>query len=133
MTTSARIQNAGDCPSGAHLQMCSYHGCCTHNDASCPAQHPNSAGPSNTTAIGAGHCYFCRTRAHPTTDPVHIADKYECTGPWPAHIEPQQCLYRVFSCRSGFSTNSVISLAIAAAEIWDAGQGKPINNAKNDW
>uniref|UniRef100_A0A915IA71 Uncharacterized protein n=1 Tax=Romanomermis culicivorax TaxID=13658 RepID=A0A915IA71_ROMCU len=54
----AGVDNAGDRLSGAHLQMCSYHGCCTHNDASCGAQHPNSAGPSKTTATGASHCYF---------------------------------------------------------------------------
>uniref|UniRef100_A0A915JSV3 Uncharacterized protein n=1 Tax=Romanomermis culicivorax TaxID=13658 RepID=A0A915JSV3_ROMCU len=46
--------------------MCSYHGHCTYNDASCQAQHPDSTSPSNTTATGASHCYFCRTRAHPT-------------------------------------------------------------------
>uniref|UniRef100_A0A915ISU7 Uncharacterized protein n=1 Tax=Romanomermis culicivorax TaxID=13658 RepID=A0A915ISU7_ROMCU len=47
-------------------RMCSYHGCCTHNDASCGAQHPDSAGPSNATANSASCCYFCQTRAHPT-------------------------------------------------------------------
>uniref|UniRef100_A0A915IKI1 C3H1-type domain-containing protein n=1 Tax=Romanomermis culicivorax TaxID=13658 RepID=A0A915IKI1_ROMCU len=48
-----RVQNAGDCPSGAHLQMCSYHERCTHNDANCQAQHPDSAIPSNATATAA--------------------------------------------------------------------------------
>uniref|UniRef100_A0A915HMT3 Uncharacterized protein n=1 Tax=Romanomermis culicivorax TaxID=13658 RepID=A0A915HMT3_ROMCU len=66
MMPSAHVQNAGDRPSGAHLQMSSYHGRCTHNEASCQAQHPDSAGPSNTTPTGAGHCYFCQTRVHPT-------------------------------------------------------------------
>uniref|UniRef100_A0A915HQV6 C3H1-type domain-containing protein n=1 Tax=Romanomermis culicivorax TaxID=13658 RepID=A0A915HQV6_ROMCU len=65
-TPSMHVQNAGDRPSGAHLQMCSYHGGCTHKDANCRAQHPNSAGPSNATATGASHCYFCGMRAHPT-------------------------------------------------------------------
>uniref|UniRef100_A0A915I122 Uncharacterized protein n=1 Tax=Romanomermis culicivorax TaxID=13658 RepID=A0A915I122_ROMCU len=65
-TPSAHIQNAGDGLSGAHLQICSYPGCCTHNDASCQAQHPNNAGPSNATATGASCCYFCRMRVHPT-------------------------------------------------------------------
>uniref|UniRef100_A0A915IY57 Uncharacterized protein n=1 Tax=Romanomermis culicivorax TaxID=13658 RepID=A0A915IY57_ROMCU len=59
MTPSTRVQNAGDHPSGAHLQMCSYHGRCTQNDANCPAQHPHSAGPSTATATGASCCYFC--------------------------------------------------------------------------
>uniref|UniRef100_A0A915HYU7 C3H1-type domain-containing protein n=1 Tax=Romanomermis culicivorax TaxID=13658 RepID=A0A915HYU7_ROMCU len=63
---SAHVQKAGHRPSGAHLQMYSYHGRCTHNDASCQAQHPNSAGPSNAAATGASCCYFCRTRVHPT-------------------------------------------------------------------
>uniref|UniRef100_A0A915I9F6 C3H1-type domain-containing protein n=1 Tax=Romanomermis culicivorax TaxID=13658 RepID=A0A915I9F6_ROMCU len=36
------VQNTGDHPSEAHLQMCSYHGPCTHNDANCRAQHPHS-------------------------------------------------------------------------------------------
>uniref|UniRef100_A0A915KJ49 Uncharacterized protein n=1 Tax=Romanomermis culicivorax TaxID=13658 RepID=A0A915KJ49_ROMCU len=66
MTQWARVHNAGDGLSGAHLQMCSYHGCCTHKDASCQAQHPNSTSPSKAATTGAGHCYFCRTRAHPT-------------------------------------------------------------------
>uniref|UniRef100_A0A915HQU4 Uncharacterized protein n=1 Tax=Romanomermis culicivorax TaxID=13658 RepID=A0A915HQU4_ROMCU len=66
MMPLTRVQNTGDCPSGAHLQMCSCHGCCTHNDASCRAQHPDSASPSNATATSARGCYFCRTRAHPT-------------------------------------------------------------------
>uniref|UniRef100_A0A915IXM9 C3H1-type domain-containing protein n=1 Tax=Romanomermis culicivorax TaxID=13658 RepID=A0A915IXM9_ROMCU len=61
-----RVQNAGDRPSGAHLQMCSYHGRCTHNNANCRAQHPDSASPSIATTTGASRCYFCRTRAHPT-------------------------------------------------------------------
>uniref|UniRef100_A0A915K678 Uncharacterized protein n=1 Tax=Romanomermis culicivorax TaxID=13658 RepID=A0A915K678_ROMCU len=65
-TLSVHIQNAGDHPSGAHLQMCSYHGRCTHNDASCRAQHPNSTGPSNATPTGANCCYFCQMRVHPT-------------------------------------------------------------------
>uniref|UniRef100_A0A915KVM7 Uncharacterized protein n=1 Tax=Romanomermis culicivorax TaxID=13658 RepID=A0A915KVM7_ROMCU len=52
-TPFAHIQNAGDHPSGAHLQMCSYHGRCTHNDASCRAQHPDSAGPSNAATTTA--------------------------------------------------------------------------------
>uniref|UniRef100_A0A915I098 Uncharacterized protein n=1 Tax=Romanomermis culicivorax TaxID=13658 RepID=A0A915I098_ROMCU len=65
-TPSAHVQNAGDHPLMAHLQMCSYHGCCTHNDASCQAQHPDSTRPSNIAATGAGHCYFCPMRAHPT-------------------------------------------------------------------
>uniref|UniRef100_A0A915J4H2 Uncharacterized protein n=1 Tax=Romanomermis culicivorax TaxID=13658 RepID=A0A915J4H2_ROMCU len=60
------VQNAGDRPSGAHLQMCSFHGGCTHNDPSCWAQHPNSAGPSDAPAAHTGHCYFCQMRAHPT-------------------------------------------------------------------
>uniref|UniRef100_A0A915KRD5 Uncharacterized protein n=1 Tax=Romanomermis culicivorax TaxID=13658 RepID=A0A915KRD5_ROMCU len=66
MTPSVQVRNAGHPPSGAHLQMCSYHGRCTHNHASCPAQHPNSAGPSNPTTTSACPCYFCRTRVHPT-------------------------------------------------------------------
>uniref|UniRef100_A0A915L9D2 Uncharacterized protein n=1 Tax=Romanomermis culicivorax TaxID=13658 RepID=A0A915L9D2_ROMCU len=63
---SAHIQNAGDHPSGAHSQMCSYHGCCTHNDASCQAQRPNSTGLSNAAATNTNCCYFCPTRANPT-------------------------------------------------------------------
>uniref|UniRef100_A0A915JGV7 Uncharacterized protein n=1 Tax=Romanomermis culicivorax TaxID=13658 RepID=A0A915JGV7_ROMCU len=63
---SVQVQNADDHPSGAHLQMCSYHGCCTHNDTSCWAQHPNSASLSNSAATGAGRCYFCRMRVHLT-------------------------------------------------------------------
>uniref|UniRef100_A0A915IBZ9 C3H1-type domain-containing protein n=1 Tax=Romanomermis culicivorax TaxID=13658 RepID=A0A915IBZ9_ROMCU len=62
MTPSMGAQNAGDCPSGAHLQMCSYHGRCTQDDANCRAQHPDSAGPSIATATGTSPCYFCRTR-----------------------------------------------------------------------
>uniref|UniRef100_A0A915K345 Uncharacterized protein n=1 Tax=Romanomermis culicivorax TaxID=13658 RepID=A0A915K345_ROMCU len=58
-------QNACDPPLGAHLQMCSFHGCCTHNNASCPAQHPNSASPSNTVISSANPCYFCQMRVHP--------------------------------------------------------------------
>uniref|UniRef100_A0A915JDK7 Uncharacterized protein n=1 Tax=Romanomermis culicivorax TaxID=13658 RepID=A0A915JDK7_ROMCU len=30
--------------------MCSFHAHCTHNDASCWAQRPNSAGPINAVA-----------------------------------------------------------------------------------
>uniref|UniRef100_A0A915KYV1 Uncharacterized protein n=1 Tax=Romanomermis culicivorax TaxID=13658 RepID=A0A915KYV1_ROMCU len=66
MQQTAHIQNAGNRLLGAHLQMCSSHGHCTHNDASCRAQRPNSAGPSNAAATNNGRCYFCRTRAHPT-------------------------------------------------------------------
>uniref|UniRef100_A0A915IW88 Uncharacterized protein n=1 Tax=Romanomermis culicivorax TaxID=13658 RepID=A0A915IW88_ROMCU len=58
-TPWAHVQNAGDCPSGAHLQMCSYNGSCTYNEASCRAQHSNRAGPSNAAATGVGCCYFC--------------------------------------------------------------------------
>uniref|UniRef100_A0A915KX70 Uncharacterized protein n=1 Tax=Romanomermis culicivorax TaxID=13658 RepID=A0A915KX70_ROMCU len=65
-TPSARVQNASDHSSGAHLQMCSYHGRYTHNDASCQVQHPDSAGPTNTAATGAGCCYFCPRRVHLT-------------------------------------------------------------------
>uniref|UniRef100_A0A915L428 Uncharacterized protein n=1 Tax=Romanomermis culicivorax TaxID=13658 RepID=A0A915L428_ROMCU len=61
-----RLQNAGDHPSGAHLHMCSCHGLCTYNEASCQAQYPDSAGPSNATTTGTSHCYFCQTRVHPT-------------------------------------------------------------------
>uniref|UniRef100_A0A915IRX2 Secreted protein n=1 Tax=Romanomermis culicivorax TaxID=13658 RepID=A0A915IRX2_ROMCU len=60
------VRNPGDRLSGAHLQMCSYHGRCTHNDAYCRAQHPDSTSPSTATATGASHCYFCRMRVHPT-------------------------------------------------------------------
>uniref|UniRef100_A0A915I0N8 Uncharacterized protein n=1 Tax=Romanomermis culicivorax TaxID=13658 RepID=A0A915I0N8_ROMCU len=63
-TLSACVQNAGDRLSGAHLQMCCYHGCCIHKDAGVQAQHSDRAGPSNATTTGAGLCYFCRTRAH---------------------------------------------------------------------
>uniref|UniRef100_A0A915J7N8 Uncharacterized protein n=1 Tax=Romanomermis culicivorax TaxID=13658 RepID=A0A915J7N8_ROMCU len=48
------------------IRMCSYHGHCTHNDASCQAQHPNSPGPSNAAATGARRCYFCPMRVHRT-------------------------------------------------------------------
>uniref|UniRef100_A0A915JUL5 Uncharacterized protein n=1 Tax=Romanomermis culicivorax TaxID=13658 RepID=A0A915JUL5_ROMCU len=65
MTPLVRVHNAGDPSSGAHLQMCSYHKCCTHNGASCRAQHPNSADPSNTTATGASCCYFCQNKGTP--------------------------------------------------------------------
>uniref|UniRef100_A0A915K5S6 Uncharacterized protein n=1 Tax=Romanomermis culicivorax TaxID=13658 RepID=A0A915K5S6_ROMCU len=66
MTPLAHVQNAGDHPSGAHLQMCSYHRRCTHKDASCQAQHLNSPCPSNAAATCAGRCYCFRMRAHPT-------------------------------------------------------------------
>uniref|UniRef100_A0A915KCM9 Uncharacterized protein n=1 Tax=Romanomermis culicivorax TaxID=13658 RepID=A0A915KCM9_ROMCU len=59
MQQSAHVQKAGDRQSGAHLQMCSYHGRSTHNDASCGAQHPDSTCPSNTAANGTSGCYFC--------------------------------------------------------------------------
>uniref|UniRef100_A0A915L017 Uncharacterized protein n=1 Tax=Romanomermis culicivorax TaxID=13658 RepID=A0A915L017_ROMCU len=110
-TPSARVQNAGDSPSGAHLQMCSYHRRCTHNEASCWAQHSDSASPSNTTTTGAGRCYFCQTRGHglPTSDSDNAC------------------------CRSGFGTDSVVRPATAATDNHDAGQRKPVNEAKNDW
>uniref|UniRef100_A0A915JNQ9 Uncharacterized protein n=1 Tax=Romanomermis culicivorax TaxID=13658 RepID=A0A915JNQ9_ROMCU len=57
-TPLTRLQNAGDRPSGALLQMCSYHERCAHNNAYCLAQHPNSASPSTATATGASGCYF---------------------------------------------------------------------------
>uniref|UniRef100_A0A915KWC2 Gag protein n=1 Tax=Romanomermis culicivorax TaxID=13658 RepID=A0A915KWC2_ROMCU len=63
---SAHVQNTGNCPSGAHLQMFSFHGHCTHNNTSCWAQCPNRASPSNAPTTNTGHCYFCQTRAHPT-------------------------------------------------------------------
>uniref|UniRef100_A0A915IP26 Uncharacterized protein n=1 Tax=Romanomermis culicivorax TaxID=13658 RepID=A0A915IP26_ROMCU len=53
------IQNAGDRPLGAHLQMSSFHGCCTLNDASCRAQCPNSASPSNAATTHTSCCDFC--------------------------------------------------------------------------
>uniref|UniRef100_A0A915J3I7 CCHC-type domain-containing protein n=1 Tax=Romanomermis culicivorax TaxID=13658 RepID=A0A915J3I7_ROMCU len=84
---SAHIQNAGDHPSGAHLQMCSYHGRCSHNDTSCQAQHPNSTGPSNATATNTGRCYFCRMRGHPTD---------RCNGPCP-HCH-QIRVHRAMAC-----------------------------------
>uniref|UniRef100_A0A915KB12 Uncharacterized protein n=1 Tax=Romanomermis culicivorax TaxID=13658 RepID=A0A915KB12_ROMCU len=56
---SMQVQNIRGCPSGAHLQMCSFHGRCTHNNTSCRAQQPNSTGPSNAATTDAGHCYFC--------------------------------------------------------------------------
>uniref|UniRef100_A0A915INI5 Uncharacterized protein n=1 Tax=Romanomermis culicivorax TaxID=13658 RepID=A0A915INI5_ROMCU len=62
---SVQAQNAGGCPSGAHLQMCSFHGHCTHNDASCQAQCPNIAAPSDAAA-NAGHCFFSGMPVHPT-------------------------------------------------------------------
>uniref|UniRef100_A0A915IRN1 Uncharacterized protein n=1 Tax=Romanomermis culicivorax TaxID=13658 RepID=A0A915IRN1_ROMCU len=83
--------------------MCSYHGLCTHKDASCQTQHPDSAGPSNTATTSAGRCYFCQMRC------------------W------------IFSRRSGFRTDTVTCLAAAASEICDEGQCKPIKDAKNDW
>uniref|UniRef100_A0A915HP93 Uncharacterized protein n=1 Tax=Romanomermis culicivorax TaxID=13658 RepID=A0A915HP93_ROMCU len=58
-TPSASLQNAGSRPSGAHLQMCSYHGGCTHNNASFGAQHPDRAGPSKATTTSPSRCYFC--------------------------------------------------------------------------
>uniref|UniRef100_A0A915I3G1 Uncharacterized protein n=1 Tax=Romanomermis culicivorax TaxID=13658 RepID=A0A915I3G1_ROMCU len=58
LTPSMCVQNAGDRLSRAHLQMCSYHGHCTHNDANCQAQHPDSAGPSTATSTGTSPCYF---------------------------------------------------------------------------
>uniref|UniRef100_A0A915KHY0 Uncharacterized protein n=1 Tax=Romanomermis culicivorax TaxID=13658 RepID=A0A915KHY0_ROMCU len=66
MTLSMHVQNAGDCLSGAHLQMCSYHRPCTHNDANCWAQHLKSASPINAATNRASHCYFCRMRVHLT-------------------------------------------------------------------
>uniref|UniRef100_A0A915KNA7 Uncharacterized protein n=1 Tax=Romanomermis culicivorax TaxID=13658 RepID=A0A915KNA7_ROMCU len=66
MTPSVSVQNTGDRPSGAHLQMCSYHGGCIHNDTSCRAQQPDCTDPSNAAANGTGCCYFCQMRAHPT-------------------------------------------------------------------
>uniref|UniRef100_A0A915KQ12 Uncharacterized protein n=1 Tax=Romanomermis culicivorax TaxID=13658 RepID=A0A915KQ12_ROMCU len=48
---AAHVQNTGDCPSGAHLQMLSFHGHCTDNDASCWAQFHNSASPSNAPML----------------------------------------------------------------------------------
>uniref|UniRef100_A0A915KTI5 Uncharacterized protein n=1 Tax=Romanomermis culicivorax TaxID=13658 RepID=A0A915KTI5_ROMCU len=65
-TPSRHVHNAGDRLSGAHLQMCSYHGCCTHNNANCWALHPYSAGPSTATATSTSRCYFCQTRMHLT-------------------------------------------------------------------
>uniref|UniRef100_A0A915KHM5 Uncharacterized protein n=1 Tax=Romanomermis culicivorax TaxID=13658 RepID=A0A915KHM5_ROMCU len=72
----ALVQMAGHCLLGAHLQMCSYHGCCTHkcsyhgccthNDPCCGAQHPNSTSPTKAAATDASCCYFCRMRAHLT-------------------------------------------------------------------
>uniref|UniRef100_A0A915J0I7 Uncharacterized protein n=1 Tax=Romanomermis culicivorax TaxID=13658 RepID=A0A915J0I7_ROMCU len=60
------VQKAGNRPSGTHLQTCSFHGRCTHNDASCRAQCFNSARPGDAAAAHISHCYFCPTRAHPT-------------------------------------------------------------------
>uniref|UniRef100_A0A915JJ10 Uncharacterized protein n=1 Tax=Romanomermis culicivorax TaxID=13658 RepID=A0A915JJ10_ROMCU len=80
---SVNVQNAGNCPLGAHLQMCSFHGRCTHNGASCRAQRPNSTGPSNAAISNAGCCYFFergRTQPINVTGPVRIVVKYECTG-----------------------------------------------------
>uniref|UniRef100_A0A915I6F1 Uncharacterized protein n=1 Tax=Romanomermis culicivorax TaxID=13658 RepID=A0A915I6F1_ROMCU len=51
---SVHLQNPGDCPSGAHIEMCSFYGYCTQNDASRLGQCPNRASPSNAAA-----CYFC--------------------------------------------------------------------------
>uniref|UniRef100_A0A915KZ62 Uncharacterized protein n=1 Tax=Romanomermis culicivorax TaxID=13658 RepID=A0A915KZ62_ROMCU len=57
---SAHVQNTGDCPSGAHLQMFSFHRYCTHNEASCRAQCPKSACPSNATTTNTGCCFFVK-------------------------------------------------------------------------
>uniref|UniRef100_A0A915JMH5 Uncharacterized protein n=1 Tax=Romanomermis culicivorax TaxID=13658 RepID=A0A915JMH5_ROMCU len=73
------------------------------------------------------------TRLTDVTDPFRIADKYECTGPGPAHMGLQQCLSWVFGCSSGFRTDSVVGLAAATAEIREAGQCKPVNKAENNW
>uniref|UniRef100_A0A915HQ68 Uncharacterized protein n=1 Tax=Romanomermis culicivorax TaxID=13658 RepID=A0A915HQ68_ROMCU len=85
----AHVQNAGDPQSGAHLQMSSYHGCCTHNDASCQAQCPNSPGPSNAAATNTDCCYFCQRRAHPTD---------RCDRPCPHYY--QICVHRATACRN---------------------------------
>uniref|UniRef100_A0A915L2Q4 Uncharacterized protein n=1 Tax=Romanomermis culicivorax TaxID=13658 RepID=A0A915L2Q4_ROMCU len=76
------IQNAGDHPLGAHLQICSFHGRCTHNNASWEAQHPNSAGPSNTTANSS----FV-TKAMWAIWSVDLAKKYPHL-PWALLNEP---------------------------------------------
>uniref|UniRef100_A0A915J0U0 Uncharacterized protein n=1 Tax=Romanomermis culicivorax TaxID=13658 RepID=A0A915J0U0_ROMCU len=102
------VQNAGGRPSGAHsgahLQMCSYHGCCTHNDASCWAQHPNSAGPRNAATIGAGRCYFCPMRAH-------LTDR--CDRPCP-HCH-QIRLHRATACLHQNPTMPAIAVVSASA------------------
>uniref|UniRef100_A0A915KTR9 Uncharacterized protein n=1 Tax=Romanomermis culicivorax TaxID=13658 RepID=A0A915KTR9_ROMCU len=54
-----QVQNVGNHLRGAHLQMCSFHGCCTHSDASCWAHPPNSTAPSKAATAKAGCCYFC--------------------------------------------------------------------------
>uniref|UniRef100_A0A915I6G0 Uncharacterized protein n=1 Tax=Romanomermis culicivorax TaxID=13658 RepID=A0A915I6G0_ROMCU len=56
---SVQVQNISGHPSGAHLQMCSFHGHCTYKEVNCQAQRPNSPHPSNPVAANAGHCYFC--------------------------------------------------------------------------
>uniref|UniRef100_A0A915L4T5 Uncharacterized protein n=1 Tax=Romanomermis culicivorax TaxID=13658 RepID=A0A915L4T5_ROMCU len=90
---SMRVQNAGNHPSGAHLQMCSYHRHCTHNDPSCQAQHPHSTGPSNTTANSASRCYFCQRRVHPTDG---------CDRPCP-HCQKIR-VHRATACPNGTPT-----------------------------
>uniref|UniRef100_A0A915HTP1 Gag-like protein n=1 Tax=Romanomermis culicivorax TaxID=13658 RepID=A0A915HTP1_ROMCU len=63
-----KAPDASPRPSAAHLQMCSFHGRCTHSDADCRAQRPNSAVLVSNAAPTANtsRCYFCRTRAHAT-------------------------------------------------------------------
>uniref|UniRef100_A0A915HFF0 C3H1-type domain-containing protein n=1 Tax=Romanomermis culicivorax TaxID=13658 RepID=A0A915HFF0_ROMCU len=145
-TPLARIQNAGHRLSEAHFQMCSYHGHCTHNNANCRAQHPDSADPSNATATGASHCYFCRMGAHPTDQwdrpcphcgKIRVHRAKAC--PNQTRTLPDETNFgyspqgAIFSCSSGFGTDSIVGFATAAAEIRDAGQRKPINNTENYW
>uniref|UniRef100_A0A915K2Q5 Uncharacterized protein n=1 Tax=Romanomermis culicivorax TaxID=13658 RepID=A0A915K2Q5_ROMCU len=61
-----QVQNAGKRSLEAHLQMCSFHEHCSHNDPSWQAQQPNSTGPSNAATANISHCYFCPTWAHLT-------------------------------------------------------------------
>uniref|UniRef100_A0A915J459 Uncharacterized protein n=1 Tax=Romanomermis culicivorax TaxID=13658 RepID=A0A915J459_ROMCU len=63
---SGQVQNVGNCPSGAHLLMCSFPGPCMHSNADCWAQCSNSAVPSNTTTANTNYCYFCPTGVYPT-------------------------------------------------------------------
>uniref|UniRef100_A0A915JNM6 Uncharacterized protein n=1 Tax=Romanomermis culicivorax TaxID=13658 RepID=A0A915JNM6_ROMCU len=88
--------------------MCSYHGCCTHNNASCQAQCPNSAGPSNAAPTNTSPCYVCRTRAHPT-DQCDRPSRHCC----------QICVHRARACPNPNPTMpDLLSVTDAMWVIW---------------